>query len=103
MESIMNHKSNIRLLSRISRTAGLATGLAVGLAAFSTGATAADADIGSRIATGVGQAIAAQGNAALMHIREELGETLQQTVDTFLPATTPQAQATTPAPDTAAL
>jgi hypothetical protein len=99
----MNRKSNIHLPGRQLTRISLTVGLTVGLAAFSTGATAADADIGSRIATGVGQVIAAQGNAALMLIRDELGETLQQTVDTFLPATTPQVQATTPTPDTAAL
>jgi hypothetical protein len=47
----------------------------------------ASADDGlSRVATGVGRAIATQGNAALMSIREEIRETLRETLAPLLPA-----------------
>lgn len=47
-------------------------------------AAAADS-VGARVATGVGRIIAAQGNAALAHIREELKDNLLDTLKPLLP------------------
>ncbi|TJY60797.1 hypothetical protein E4T66_09015 [Sinimarinibacterium sp. CAU 1509] len=45
----------------------------------------ADESLTQRVATGVGQVIAAQGNAALMQIREELQQRLIETVSPLMP------------------
>jgi hypothetical protein len=46
----------------------------------------ADEGLAVRVATGVGQLIAAQGNAALVTIREEFSQQLAETIKPFLPA-----------------
>lgn len=50
------------------------------------GAAHADDSLTQRVVTGVGQVIAAQGNAALAQIRSELGETIEQAIKPLLPA-----------------
>jgi hypothetical protein len=45
----------------------------------------AEESLSHRVATGVGQVIAAQGNAALIQIREELQERLIYTMSPLLP------------------
>jgi hypothetical protein len=49
-------------------------------------AAQADDGLGQRVATGVGRVIAAQGNAALVQIREELRETVENRLAPYLPA-----------------
>jgi hypothetical protein len=46
----------------------------------------ADEGLAVRVATGVGQLIAAQGNAALVTIRDEFTDQLVETIKPFLPA-----------------
>ncbi|MEQ1439943.1 hypothetical protein AAG565_11300 [Fontimonas sp. SYSU GA230001] len=60
-----------------------------------SGLAAADDGLTQRVATGVGRVIAAQGNAALTLIREELDQTIQKTIQPWLP--TPDVQASTTA------
>ncbi len=45
----------------------------------------AQTSLSSRIATGVGQAIAAQGNAALTQIRDELRKSFEDAIEPLLP------------------
>ena len=49
---------------------------------------------GARLATGVGQWIAAQGNAALREIREDFRKRMNETFKPVLPAPAPAAQPT---------
>lgn len=63
---------------------------AAGLLGLSSAASA-DEGLAQRVATGVGRVIAAQGNAALMQIREELGQTIEKTIQPWLPAQDVQA------------
>ena len=58
--------------------------LAAALMGVHAGAQAKDG-ITQRIATGVGRVIAAQGNAALLQIRDELRERLEQDIEPLLP------------------
>ncbi|MEW6168146.1 MAG: hypothetical protein AB1651_10675 [Pseudomonadota bacterium] len=58
--------------------------LASALLGFNAAARADDG-LGQRVATGVGRVIAAQGNAALQQIREELRETLEDRLAPYLP------------------
>lgn len=60
--------------------------LAVLTALLGTGAAQADDSLTQRVVTGVGQVIAAQGNAALTQIRVELGQTIEQALKPLLPA-----------------
>ncbi len=57
---------------------------AAALLGFSVSAQAEES-LTQRVATGVGQAIAAQGNAALIKIREELQQGLIETMSPLLP------------------
>lgn len=50
------------------------------------GAAHANDSLTQRVVTGVGQVIAAQGNAALVQIRSELGETIENALKPVLPA-----------------
>lgn len=54
-------------------------------------AASADEGLTQRVATGVGRVIAAQGNAALVQIREELGQTIEKTIQPWLPVQDVQA------------
>ncbi len=65
------------------------------LLASSLPAAAADSS-GARIATGVGRVIAAQGNVALVRIREELKDNLLETLKPLLPNEQNQAQVDEP-------
>ena len=58
--------------------------LAAALMGVHAGAQAQDS-ITQRMATGVGRVIAAQGNAALLQIRDELRERLEQDIEPLLP------------------
>ena len=69
--------------------------LAVLTALLGTGAAQADDSLTQRVVTGVGQVIAAQGNAALTQIRVELGQTIEQALKPLLP--TPEAKLATEA------
>ena len=70
---------------------------ATGLLGLSSVASA-DEGLAQRVATGVGRVIAAQGNAALEQIREELGQTIEKTIQPWLPTQDVQASnATQPA------
>ena len=60
----------------------LATALLVG----SLPAQAADAGLSSRVMSGLGQAIAAQGNIAFREIREELADNLAKSLKPLLQA-----------------
>lgn len=59
--------------------------LALSLAAL-TGPAAAQDSLPARAATAVGHAIASQGNAALVQIREELKDTLLEQLRPYLPS-----------------
>lgn len=61
------------------------------------GAAHAQDSLTQRVVTGVGHVIAAQGNAALVQIRNELGETIEQALKPLLPA--PDANVTAEASD----
>ncbi|MDP9140964.1 MAG: hypothetical protein M3O62_09255 [Pseudomonadota bacterium] len=61
------------------------------------GAAHAQDSLTQRVVTGVGHVIAAQGNAALVQIRAELGETIEQALKPLLP--TPDANVTAEASD----
>lgn len=50
------------------------------------GAAHANDSLTQRVVTGVGQAIAAQGNAALIQIRSELSDTIENALKPILPA-----------------
>ncbi|HEY1078021.1 MAG TPA: hypothetical protein VGE51_15115 [Fontimonas sp.] len=63
--------------------------LAVLTALLGTGVAHAEESLTQRVVTGVGQVIAAQGNAALTQIRVELGQTIEQALKPLLP--TPEA------------
>lgn len=67
-----------------------------GLLMGMSGTAAAD-ELGQRAATGVGQVIAAQGNAALEQIRRELQQRIEQTLQPLTPG--PQGLADAPGPD----
>lgn len=60
--------------------------LAAALLAGSVSAHAGDAGLSARVMTGLGQAIAAQGNIAFHEMREELARNLAQTLKPLLPA-----------------
>lgn len=62
--------------------------LALSLAAFTGPAAAAQDSLPARAATAVGLAIASQGNAALVQIREELKDTLLEQLRPYLPRPT---------------
>lgn len=62
----------------------LAAALAIALIGASTGAQAADG-ISGRVASGLGRWIAAQGNAALDELREDLKRDLSQRLQPLLP------------------
>ncbi|MFA5937915.1 MAG: hypothetical protein WC809_01055 [Sinimarinibacterium sp.] len=64
--------------------------VAASLLGFSSIASA-DGSLSQRVATGVGRVIAAQGNAALDQIREELGQTIEKTIQPWLPTQDVQA------------
>ncbi|HEX4896151.1 MAG TPA: hypothetical protein VFV11_07460 [Solimonas sp.] len=77
-------------------------GLAVAsLLAASFGAQASDS-LAQRVATGVGRVIAAQGNAALIQIREDfraqLPDALRETLEPVLPEARPAGQAAAATP-----
>ena len=59
---------------------------AIGLLMLGFAGTATAGDLGQRVSTGVGQIIAAQGNAALEQIREDLRERIEQTLQPLTPA-----------------
>lgn len=56
------------------------------VALLGTAPVHAEESLVSRVATGVGHAIAAQGNAALAQIREEVKDKLADSIKPFLPA-----------------
>ncbi len=61
------------------------------LMGFQSAAHAQDS-LSQRVVTGVGHVIATQGNAALVQIRTELGQTIEQALKPLLP--TPDANST---------
>lgn len=72
----------MNMLKRNTLKAALAATALLGISATAQ----ADDSLTHRVATGVGQVIAAQGNAALIQIREELQQRLIETVSPLLPS-----------------
>ena len=68
--------------------------VALAFAAFA--APAAADDITTRTAIAVGQAIAAQGNAALVEIRQELKDALLEQIKPLLPEPAPESRPPVP-------
>ncbi|MEC9358029.1 MAG: hypothetical protein VX836_09175 [Pseudomonadota bacterium] len=68
----------------IKRTS-LMTAAAAALALSSFAANAADASLSGRAATGIGQYIAAQGNAALAELRQRFVAELSDQIQLFVP------------------
>lgn len=74
----------------------IAAAIVLGLATFS-GSAAANDDLRTRLMVSAGAAIAAQGNAALAQIREELKDSLMDQIKPYLPKPAQETPAEHPA------
>lgn len=79
-----------KLSNKTFKSHALSVLVAAGLMGLSNVASADDG-LAQRVATGVGRVIAAQGNTALVQIREELGHTIEKTIQPWLPVQDVQA------------